>query len=565
MRNLALCALASTCLLAGCSSEEIMLAHSVKLVPETHTIPQSQLLDVGVDVFDPGVPNGEVAPEVKEKLVREGTFVQVRRAESMYMAVDLRDTLQNSGHWGSVWVTPQPTTAADINVKTKILQSDGDIVRLHAKAVDATGRVWLDKDYELETAEGAYDRQRYPNVDPYQDIFNEIANDLAAAQKNFSADDLKEVRRVAALRYADALSPDAFAGYVKEEKDGRYELNRLPADGDPMFDRTERVRARDRLFMDTLNEHYTKFANDAEDSYDGWRQSAREEAIAIHELQKSARWRTGLGIASILASVVYGTSGGHNAFSDRVVTDALMYMGTDMLKSAAVRRQEKKMHTDSLEEVTSSFNDNVRPLVVDIKGTQHRLTGTVDAQYQEWRDLLQRMFENETGFSPEEVKVYEAPASEDSKAAGQIDGSGTDQPGSNDLRAAAPATSTVPQPAASAQSPTSAQSSVSGRSAATSTQSSPSPQTSARPTSATQPSATQTSAPQTLAPQPSTSTPLSTPSATPTSATPTSTQAAADGAAPAGKDASSAGAPQQNPAAGTGVTADARQGKAGGA
>ncbi len=513
MRYLTFFALAGTCLLAGCSSEEVMLAHSVKLVPETQTIPQSQLLDVGVDVFNPGVPSGQIAPEVKEKLVREGTFVQVRRAESVYMAVDLRDTLQNSGHWGSVWVTPQSTTAADLDVKTQILQSDGDVVRLHAKAVDATGRVWLDKDYQLETAEGAYNRQRYPNLDPYQDIFNEIANDLAAAQKNFSGDDLKHIRQVAALRYADGLSPDAFAGYVKERKDGRYELNRLPASGDPMFDRTERVRARDRLFMDTLNEHYTQFANEAHDSYDGWRQSAREEALAIHELQKQARWRTGLGIASILASVVYGTSSGHNAFSDRVVTNALMYMGADMLKSAAVRRQEKKMHTDSLEEVTSSFNDHVRPLVVDMKGTQHRLTGTVDAQFQEWRDLLKRMFENETGFTPQDVadvKVYEAPASKDAKAAGQID----------HARAGSAVTG-------------SASAAATGSSAATSSSSG------AQSGSGSAPSAGAAAKPP--------------------------TQAAAGGAAPAGKDASSAGAPQQKAAAGTGVTADAQQGKTGGA
>ena len=159
-RQFAVLALASACCLVGCSSEEVMVAHSVKLMPETETIPESQLLDVGVVVFDPGVPDGQVAPEVREKLVREGTFVQVRRAESMYLAVQLRDTLQNSGHWGSVWVAPQSTTAADLNVTTKILQSDGDIVRLHTEAVDASGRVWIDKDYELETAAGAYNRTR---------------------------------------------------------------------------------------------------------------------------------------------------------------------------------------------------------------------------------------------------------------------------------------------------------------------------------------------------------------------------------------------------------------------
>ncbi|HEU4620255.1 MAG TPA: hypothetical protein VFV10_19620 [Gammaproteobacteria bacterium] len=410
-RRLGILAVAGACCLAGgCTTEEVMLAHSVELTPVSQTIPDDQLLDVAVLVFDPGVPDGEIAPEVKEQLLKQGTFVEVRRAESLYLAVQLRDTLQNSMHWGSVWVAPQKTTAADLNVTTKILHSDGDVVKLEVTAVDATGRAWLDgKDYELETAEGAYNRQRYPGLDPYQDVFNRIANDLAAVETQLEGDPTKEIRRVAALRYAEDMSPEAFAQYVSEDKSGRYALNRLPAQGDPMFDRTQRVRQRERLFMDTLNEHYTKFSVDAQDSYDGWRQYAREEAISIRELQKSARWRTGLGIASILASVVYGSSSGHDSFSDRVVRDALMYMGTDVLKSAAVRRQEKKLHTDTLEELSSSFDDEVKPLVVNVQGTEHRLTGTAAAQYQEWRDLLHQMFVSETGFVPEDVQVYEDP------------------------------------------------------------------------------------------------------------------------------------------------------------
>jgi hypothetical protein len=88
------------------------------------------------------------------------------------MAVVLRDTLQKSGNWGAVWVTPEDTTAADISVAAKILHSDGDLLKLHVTAKDATGRVWLDDDYEMSTAAGAFNRQRYPELDPYQDVFN---------------------------------------------------------------------------------------------------------------------------------------------------------------------------------------------------------------------------------------------------------------------------------------------------------------------------------------------------------------------------------------------------------
>ncbi len=109
------------------------------------TIAEEDLLDVGIVLFDSGVPEGEVSKEVLEELIREGTFVQIRRSESVYMSVLLRKTLQKTGSWGSVWIAPKQTTAADVTVAGKILLSDGDQLRLVVTAKDSTGRVWLDE------------------------------------------------------------------------------------------------------------------------------------------------------------------------------------------------------------------------------------------------------------------------------------------------------------------------------------------------------------------------------------------------------------------------------------
>lgn len=395
--------------LAGCSSSEVLVAHSVKLVAAPEPIPENELLDVAISVFDPGVPAGEVDKELLEELIREGTFVQIRRTEALYMAVLLRDTLQDSAQWGGVWVTPkEDSTAADLAVNGLIKHSDGDILQLHVKASDATGRIWLDKDYEMSTAAGAFNRQRYPDLDPYQDVFNSIANDLAVVRETLGRKDTETIRTVSALRYASELSPEAFTGYVVEEK-GEYELNRLPAEGDPMFDRTQRVRQRERLFIETLDQHYAKFYQDATPAYDSWREYAREEAISIREVTRSARWRTGMGVATIVASIVYGANSSNDSFSDRVIRDAMMYVGMDMLRTSAVRRQEKRLHVDTLEELSTSFDDEVEPMVVEIQGTQHRLEGTAEVQYQEWRGLLREMFISETGFVPEDMAIYSEP------------------------------------------------------------------------------------------------------------------------------------------------------------
>ena len=403
MRQIGLLIL-SAALVAGCGSSEVIVAHSVQLVPETATVPEEELLDVSVVVFDPGVPEGEIDKELLEELLREGTFVHIRRTEARYMAVHLRDTLQKSGHWGAVWVTPQSSMAADVNVSAQIMHSDGDRFRLHVVASDATGEVWLDDEYGMATAVGSYNRQRFPDLDPYQDVFNSIANDLSAIKQRLSGAEARNIRTVSQIRFAGQLSPEAFAEYVAQGRDGVYELRRLPAPGDPQYERTLLVRDREHLFIETLNEHYVEFYQNSRDSYDGWREFAREEAIAIRDLQRSARWRTGLGIAGIVASVLYGANSDGD-FSDRVVRDALMYMGMDMIRTGAVRRQEKRLHAASLEELSASFDEEVKPMVVEIEGTQHRFTGTAEVQYEEWRELLRQLYVSETGFVPV-VDVY---------------------------------------------------------------------------------------------------------------------------------------------------------------
>jgi hypothetical protein len=398
--------------LAACSSSEIVVAHSIPLTTATEAVAEEDLLDVGIVLFDSGVPEGEVAKEVLEDLIREGTFVQIRRSESVYMSVLLRNTLQKTGNWGSVWIAPEETSAADVTVAGKILRSDGDRLELSVTAKDSTGRVWLkDELYEMETAAGAFNRQRYPDLDPYQDVFNSIANDLALAAAELSSKERRDVRTVTSVRYAADVSPEAYNGYVAEDKSGRYVLNRLPAADDPMFDRTQRVRQRERLFLDTLDQHYAQFSSEAMEPYDSWREYAREEAISVRELTKSARWRTGMGIATIVASVVYGNQS-DGSFSERLVRDALMYVGVDMIRASQVRKQEKRIHTETLEELSADFDKTIEPMVVEIQGTQHRLTGTAEAQYDEWRNLLRQIFISESGFVPEEVAIYTEPEPE---------------------------------------------------------------------------------------------------------------------------------------------------------
>jgi len=399
--------LSLTTILAACSTQEITIAHSVPLMSAPAPYSESELMDIGVVVFNSGVPDGEISREALEELMNDGTFVQIRRAESMFLAVKLSETLESSGHWGSVWVTPTDSVALDLNVTADIIQSDGHIVDLRVVATDATGREWLNKKYGMETAAGAYNRMRYPELDPYQDVFNEIANDLAAVRAGFDADQVEDIRTIAELRYAGELSPEAFGDYL-EERGGVWEPVRLPAAGDPMLQRSRSVRQREQLLFETLDQYYEAFTLDAEESYDGWREYSREDSIRLEEAARAAKFRTGLGALAIALSIAYGNNS-DRGIAERLVRDSGIYIGGDLLRSAAVRRQERRLYTQSLQELSASFDNDIKPLVVEIQGTQHRLTGTAEAQYEEWQSLLRDLFLSETGFVPEDIEVYVEP------------------------------------------------------------------------------------------------------------------------------------------------------------
>lgn len=384
--------------LGACSTEEVLIAHRVPLATASEPIEEDALLDVGIVVFDPGVPKGDLDEKTVESLIEDGVFINVRRAESIQMAVQLRRTLQSTGQWGGVWVTPQESTAVDLGVTATIRKSDGYMVHVDVLAKDAMGRVWLEKPYEIETTAGAYNRQRYGDVDPYQDLFNSIANDLTAARAKLSADDARAIRTVGALRYAGDLSPHAFGNYVAEN-DGRFEPRRLPAAGDPLFERTLLIRQREKLFFETLDQHYEGVTAAAAEPYHSWRESAREESLAIQELTRSARWRAALGWGAMLTSVLSaGSSGGG------FMRDAMMMVGSDVLTSRGELLRDRQLHATSLDELSASYDGEVAPMVVEIAGVERRLTGTADAQFAEWRDLLREMFLAEMGESSESAE-----------------------------------------------------------------------------------------------------------------------------------------------------------------
>ncbi|CAG0945613.1 hypothetical protein GPROT2_03307 [Gammaproteobacteria bacterium] len=382
-------AMAAVLLLTACSTSRNIKYDTVALERTEQQVPEAELLDVGIVLFDPGVAEGDADAD---SLV----FPEVRRAEARYMPFHLKTTLEASGQWGPVWVLPEKSDSVDLLVWGRIDQSDGLDVVIRAGAWDATGREWLNKTYRTRVPEKAYSKYRDRTQDPYQNVYNEIANDLLEARRKLSARELQAVHEVAELRYAADLVPSAFEGYLAKGRNGIYSLQRLPAADDPMLVRMRAVREREYAVADTLNEYYASLYYDLTGPYEDWRKVSREETIKYQDLKRSAMLRYLLGGAAILGAVLYEGSGGSNS----AVTMVGVMGGIEGIKAGMGKSAEASIAREGLKEQGKSLEAEAEPLVVEVEGQTLRLTGSAEERYKEWRQLLRQIYEKETGLPP---------------------------------------------------------------------------------------------------------------------------------------------------------------------
>jgi hypothetical protein len=386
----AACLAAALSLLAGgCVTTTVIQTNGVTAEVSSEEVPEAQLLDVGITVFDPGLPDPD-----SEKSPDPFVSDDVRTAESRYVPFQLRETLQYTRHWGAVRVIPGPSNSVDVTVSGEILHSDGERLALRVRAVDATGRVWFEREYDELAGQLSYrESLAYRDDEPFQDLYNRIANDLAEALDGLTGDERLAVRRVAEMRFAGDLAPEAFGDYVARTDAGRYELRRLPAYSDPMVQRMRRVREREYLFFDTLDEYYETFAGRMEVPYSEWRKYTYDEVITLRELKREALAHKLIGGAMIAGGLFSNSDSALGGLAEWTAIAA----GIGAVKVGIDKGRQTKLQVATLEELNKSFEAEVEPMVMEIEGQTVTLQGTLERQFGEWRDILRDIYSLETG------------------------------------------------------------------------------------------------------------------------------------------------------------------------
>ncbi|MGE0483063.1 MAG: hypothetical protein AB7Q81_02890 [Gammaproteobacteria bacterium] len=356
------------------------------LRPAAQAIPDALLLDVDIAIFDAGI--NELDPR------RDTTTPGVRRAEAHYVPMRLRDTLAASRQWGLVRVVPDGTRIVDVTVNGRILESDGRELAVEISVSDASGTKWFTRRYAEAVSPYAYDMEIRRNKQPFQNLYNRIANDMQSYLDQQGLARRETLRRTSEMRFAAALAPEAFANYVTSDGRGAHTLVRLPAENDPLLARVHRIRVRDDAFVDHLQQSYDTFDRNMTQAYDRWREESLREASARDDRNSEALVRTLGGALAVIGGILAQTSDSAAIRNAGVIG---IGGGAYSVYSGMEKRAEARVHGDVLRGLSESLNEEVQPATIELTDRTIELRGSVEAQYHQWQDLLTRIYRLESG------------------------------------------------------------------------------------------------------------------------------------------------------------------------
>ena len=381
--------LALAFLVSACATHTVKTTSYTPVVQESQDVPEDYLLDVGVALFDPGIDEFLGDDE-------DTANPEIRVAESRYAPYLLAETLQRSANWGIVRVMPNSESPMDVQVNGTILRSNGEAMIIRVEVNDSRGRHWYTEEYEEVISQFSYDPQNRQKNDPFQVIYNKIANDLLAyRQRNIDASQVQEIRTVSELLFAQRFSDDAFGNYLARDRNGEYQLTALPADNDPLLGRIRSIRERDFMFIDTVQDYFATYVRQMRLPYDSWREQSYQETITLRELEASARRRFIAGAAAVVGGIAAASNGGNWATQAGGAT--AVGAGAFLVKSGFDKQAEARIHMQALEELGESLENAVAPQVINLDDRTITLSGSVEEQYGQWRDILADLYAAEMG------------------------------------------------------------------------------------------------------------------------------------------------------------------------
>jgi hypothetical protein len=112
------------------------------------------------------------------------------------------------------------------------------------------------------------------------------------------------------------------------------------------------------------------------------------------KLRSAARRNAILGVAAILGGLAATQSS-----SSAVQYSAYggLFGGGYLIKDAFAKRDEAQMQVEALAELGNSLEAEIAPQTIELEERVITLSGNVESQYAQWREILADLYASETG------------------------------------------------------------------------------------------------------------------------------------------------------------------------
>ncbi len=373
---------------------------------ETTIDPNKPKLDIVIPVFDPGlIDSAEVVIDKstgksKPQSTDDNVWPELRRAEANRFAYKLKLALEQTGAFGAVRVAPDQTATGDLYLLGTIEESDGEDVQIEIAAYDISGARWFAKEFDHEVDEKYHDNYRNKDKDPYDPLFDEVAQYIVNELQYYEAAELTATQRLTDLRFGSSFSEEAFADFFAVN-DGQYSLVGYPSNDDPMLSRTQAIRVRDQLFVDGLQDNYRQFSEEMELSYLIWQEQSQLELQAKRQAQIDSGIEAAGGVLLVGLAILAIAAGaqdsnpntGTAAMTGGIIAGAV---GAELLSSSWQTSKEAEVHVDALKELGESIDMELAPQVIEFEEKTVELTGTAKEQFAQWRTFLKKIYAQES-------------------------------------------------------------------------------------------------------------------------------------------------------------------------
>jgi len=386
------------------------------IVEATEPIQAHEKFNVAINLFLPGADLNKLEEEGSGIITTDESGTpridhtavdpKIRRLETHFLPTAMKKALDESEQWGQTFVSPGDVHSPDLFINASILASDGHSIALIFYVTDSTGRVWYNETVEYNTQEWDYSAAEWPDRDPYDAIFNHVANQLVEVRNHLTTEEQKRIRLVSMMRFATDLAPDAFSNYLAINEYNQFYVQRFPAENDPTFQVVQQLHGTELEMLTHIEEYYNHLHEGVWDPYSTWREQFRSLSMEMEQYRVEAQnQKTSSIVAGVLIAALAASSGAESyerGDSYGIAQSAAFLVGGLELSKAMYDAAKEKIEIANLKakelsEISTIAGEGMQPKVIELEGRTYQLTGDVEDRFRQIRSIIRKRYLLETG------------------------------------------------------------------------------------------------------------------------------------------------------------------------